>query len=180
LTQNRKRKEQEVMEEEKIRIPKIEGYRCFACGTANPIGLNLQFYRSGNSICSDITLGQYHEGWDNMAHGGIVSTVLDEVMSWTILYFKRVFFVTRKMEVKYIKPVLIGEPLTVKGKLMEENRQNLITARAEIFNDKGQLLSRSKGEFMELPSERLSAVSEGLKREMVALFKKFDDQSMPF
>ena len=63
-------------------IPKLEGYNCFACGTANPIGLNLHFYLRGGYLCSDITLGKNYEGWENMAHGGIVSTLLDEVMSW--------------------------------------------------------------------------------------------------
>ena len=100
-------------------ISKVKGYHCFACGTANPIGLNLNFYRLGDTVCSDITLGRSYEGWENLVHGGIISTLLDEVMSWTIIYFKKVFFVTRKMDVKYIKPVKVGMPLTVKGKLMD-------------------------------------------------------------
>ena len=100
-------KERGVGDKEKSVIEKIEGHYCFACGTENPIGLNLQFYRSGDSICSDLTLMKYYEGWENIAHGGILSTLLDEVMSWTVIYFKRTFAVTRKMEIKYVRPVLI-------------------------------------------------------------------------
>ena len=58
------------MKRERVQLPKIPGQGCFACGTANPIGLHLDFYRSGDHICSDITLGKYHEGWQNMVHGG--------------------------------------------------------------------------------------------------------------
>lgn len=162
-----------MAEEERVDIPKIEGYCCFACGTANPIGLNLCFYRSGENVCSDITLGKYHEGWDNMAHGGMVSTLLDEVMSWTIIYFKRVFFVTRKMEVKYIKPVLIGAPLTLRGRLVKERKKPYIGVEAKIVDDKGRILSKAKGEFVELPVEKLSVVPEALKKEMALLFKRF-------
>lgn len=153
-------------------IPKLQGHTCFACGTENPIGLNLRFYRLGEAVCTDITLGKNYEGWENMAHGGILSTLLDEVMSWTILYFKRIFFVTRKMEVKYIKPVLIGVPLQVKGELIKGGREGLITVRAEI-RDENKVLCKARGEFVELPMEKLSAVPEGLKRDMGELFSRF-------
>jgi len=69
-----------MTEEERIEIPKPSGYNCFACGTANPIGLHLNFFRSGDYVCSEITLDRYHGGWENIAHGGIISTILDEVM----------------------------------------------------------------------------------------------------
>ena len=163
-----------MSEDERVAIEQLEGHNCFACGTANPIGLNLQFYRSGDSVCSEITLGKYHEGWQNMAHGGIISTLLDEVMSWTIIYFKKVFFVTRKMEVKYVNPVLVGTPLTVRGMLMDESEPPKIRARADIRNEKGRLLVKSTGEFIILPKEKLSSVPDDLKQDMLSLFRKFE------
>jgi acyl-coenzyme A thioesterase PaaI-like protein len=162
-----------LMNEDRIEIPKLQGHSCFACGTENPIGLNLQFYRSNESICTDITLSKYHEGWQNMAHGGIISTLLDEIMSWTIIYFKRVFFVTRRMEIKYIRPVLIGVPLTVEGHLMGEKREPFIGALAEIFDRERQLLAKATGEFVELPKDKMALVPEGLKEDMTSLFNKF-------
>jgi len=163
-----------MTEEKRVNIQKPQGHCCFACGTANPIGLNLQFYRLGDAVCSDITLGKNYEGWENVAHGGIVSTLLDEVMSWTIMYFKKNFLVTRKMEVKYIKPVLIGTPLVVKGEVMDDSEPPKIRARADIRDDEGHLLVRSIGEFVELPMEKLSSVPEGLKEEMLLLFNNFE------
>jgi len=76
-------------EQKRIEIRKPEGHFCFACGTDNPIGLHLHFYRLGNAVCTDITLGKYHEGWQDIAHGGIISTLLDEVMSWAVMVSKR-------------------------------------------------------------------------------------------
>jgi acyl-coenzyme A thioesterase PaaI-like protein len=161
------------MNENRMEIPKMQGHACFACGTANPIGLNLHFYRSDDSICTDITLGKYHEGWQNMAHGGIVSTLLDEVMSWTILYFKRIFFVTRRMEIKYVRPVLIGVALTAKGRLTEEKRKPFIGVAADLLDDKKQILARATGDFVELAPDRLELVPKELKEDMIALFDKF-------
>ena len=163
-----------MSEEKRVTIKKLQGHNCFACGTANPIGLNLQFYRFGDAVYSDIILEKNHEGWENMAHGGIVSTLLDEVMSWTIMYFKKIFLVTRKMEVKYIRPVLIGTPLIIKGEVMDDSKPPRIKARADIRDDKNNLLVRSLGEFVELPMEKLSSVPEGLKEEMLSLFNNFE------
>ncbi len=161
------------MKEERIEIPKLQGHHCFACGTANPIGLNLEFYCLGDVVCSEITLEKVHEGWDNMAHGGIVSTLLDELMSWAIMYSKRVFLVTRKMDVKYIKPVLIGVPLTVTGRLMDDSEPPKIKARGEIRDNEGRLLVRSSSEFVAFPEERLSSVPKRRKEEMFSLFERF-------
>jgi acyl-coenzyme A thioesterase PaaI-like protein len=161
--------------EERVDIVKLQGYNCFACGTANPIGLNLQFYRLGNAICSDIMLGKNHEGWENMAHGGIISTLIDEVMSWAMVYFRRTFFVTRKMDMKYVRPVLIGTPLTVKGMLDGDSKGPKIKARGEIRDDEGRLLVKSAGEFAVIPHDRLSSVPEGLKKDMRLLFQRLGE-----
>lgn len=160
-------------EEERVAIEKLEGHYCFACGTANPIGLNLDFYRMGDAICTDITPGKYHEGWENMTHGGIISTVLDEIMAWTIMYSERKFFVTRKMEIKYIRPVLVGTSLTVKGLITDTSEPPKIKAKAEIRDNNGSLFVKSKGEFVLLSEEELSNVPEGMKKEMLSLFEKF-------
>jgi uncharacterized protein (TIGR00369 family) len=157
-------------EDKRIDIEKLQGYNCFACGTANPIGLNLQFYRLGNAVCSDITLSKNYEGWQNMAHGGIISTLLDEVMSWAIVYFRRTFFVTRKMDMKYVRPVLIGIPLTVKGRVLDSSKGSKIEASGEIRDHEGRLFVKSTGEFVEVPRESLSSVPERLKKDMLSLF----------
>jgi len=160
--------------EEKVPIEKPEGHYCFACGTANPIGLNLKFYRVGDAVCSDITLEKVYEGWENVVHGGIVSTLLDEVMSWAIMYSKKVFLVTRNMNIKYIRPVLIGTPLTVTGRLTDDSEPPKIRAKAEIRDDQGRLFVRGRAEFVELSREDFGSVPYGMKDQMLSLFKKFE------
>ena len=162
------------MNEKRIPIQKLQGHHCFACGTDNPIGLNMQFYRMDDMVCSDIVLERNHEGWENMAHGGIISTLLDEVMSWTVMVFKRTFLVTRKMDIKYIKPVPLGTPLTARGKILHDPGTSKITVRGEIVDAEKRLLVRSKGEFIMLPQEKLTSVSQDLKEEMMDMFERFE------
>jgi acyl-coenzyme A thioesterase PaaI-like protein len=154
-------------------ITKLKGYHCFACGTENPIGLNLNFYRSGDYVCSDITLGKNHEGWENMAHGGITSTLLDEIMSWTVLYFKKAFIVTRSMTIKYRRPVPLYMPLTVKGKIIEEGNNRLCKAKGVIQENEKNILASAEAKFAILSDSDLLLVSDRLKKDMRNLFQSF-------
>ena len=160
------------MVQERVSIPKLQGHTCFACGTANPIGLNLSFYRQGDCICSDVTLGKNHEGWENMAPGGIASTLLDEIMSWAMIYFKRSLFVTRRMSVKYLKPVPLHTPLTAKGMLKGERRR-LCKAKGFIQDGDQTVLARAEATFALLSDEDLHLVPDKLKVEMNDLFELF-------
>ena len=157
----------------KIRIPKPEGHYCFACGTDNPIGLNLLFYRLGDTVCSEVTLEKVHEGWENVAHGGIITTLLDEVMSWAIMYSKKAFSVTRKMNIKYIRNVSIGIPLTVCGAMLDDSAPPKVKAKSEIRDEEGRLLVRGSGEFVILPEEKFPSRGRDFKTEMRSLFEKF-------
>ncbi|MFC1824362.1 PaaI family thioesterase [Thermodesulfobacteriota bacterium] len=164
-----------MAEEERKILPKLRGGHCFGCGSSNPIGLDLDFYRDGQYVCADVILKKHHEGWQNMAHGGIVSTLLDEVMSWTVLCFKKAFFVTRKMEVKYIKPVLINGPLRVKGQIVEGIREPFIEAKSEIVDQQETVLARGHGRFVEVGREKLKGVSDGMKDEMLSIMNEIAD-----
>jgi len=155
------------------RIPKLEGHCCFACGTANPIGLNLSFYRQGEYVCSDIALEKNYEGWENMAHGGIALTLLDEVMLWTVMYFRRVFSVTRRMKIKYIRPVPLHRLLTAKAKMINGVNRRLCKARGFIQDEDNNILVSGEATFAILSDKDLSLVPDKEKREMADLFKRF-------
>lgn len=157
----------------RIELRKPKGRRCFACGLANPIGLKLSFYVEGDMVKSDLTIGPLYEGWGNMVHGGIISTLIDETMSWAVMYFKKVLFVTRKMELKYIRPVPTNLPLRASASIVSEEKGPLIRARAEIRDLSGGLLVRGSGEFVAMAPEKLTNVPEDEKEEMLELLNSF-------
>ena len=162
------------MDKDKTPIPILEGHDCFACGTNNPIGLKLDFYRQGSSICSDVILSRNHVGWQNMAHGGIISTLLDEVMSWTVIYFKKVFSVTRQIQVRYLRPVPVEVPVTVKGTITSDSKARSCQAEAILLDSKGKILAKGKGEFVILSEEKLTALPDEFKKQMMNLFNKYE------
>jgi len=159
---------------DRIMLPQLQGHGCFACGTENPIGLNLDFFLKGDAVYTEITLDKVYEGWEGIAHGGIVSTLLDEIMSWTIMYSKRAFILTRNMTVKYIRPIMIGTPLVISGQTTDALPFPRIGAEAEIRNREGGLLVKGSGEFVALSKEKFSSIPESYKRDMTLLFEKFE------
>ncbi len=89
---------------------------CFACGTENPIGLKLDFHFEGEEYVTHFTVKPEHQGWAGRAHGGLLATVLDEVMT-RILWEKHLTTVTGRLEVRYRAPVPVGATLTVRARL---------------------------------------------------------------
>lgn len=87
---------------------------CFACGKDNPIGLKLKFSESDGKYVAHFTGGPQHQGYDGIVHGGIVSTLLDEIMA-RYPYTKGLNSVTARLEVRYRKPTPIGQELTITG-----------------------------------------------------------------
>lgn len=162
------------MEKTKTPIPILEGHDCFACGTNNPIGLKLKFYRQDNCVCSDVTLSRNHVGWQTIAHGGIISTLLDEVMSWTVIYFKKCFSVTRRMQVKYLRPVPVDVPLIVRGMITSDEKQRTCQAEAMLLDSKENILAKGEGDFAILSADRLKGFPEDFKEQMMKLFEKYE------
>jgi acyl-coenzyme A thioesterase PaaI-like protein len=161
------------MDSNRIPIPILEGHDCFACGTNNPIGLKLGFYRQDSYICSDVILTRNHVGWQNMAHGGIISTLLDEIMSWTVIYFKKSFSVTRRMQVRYLRPVPVEVPLTIKGMITSDEGQRRCRAEALLQDHQKKVLAKGEADFAILSADRLADFPENFRRQMTELFKKY-------
>ena len=87
---------------------------CFACGPRNPIGLKLTFREENDTYVSNFTAGLEHQSYNGIMHGGLISTLLDEIMA-RYLYAQGLTAVTAKLEVRYRQPTPIGEKLTITG-----------------------------------------------------------------
>ena len=58
---------------------------CFGCGEENPHGLQMIFSTNGVRLRSELVIEERFRGWSNLIHGGVLSTILDETMGWTVL-----------------------------------------------------------------------------------------------
>jgi beta-phosphoglucomutase family hydrolase len=84
---------------------------CFACSQENPIGLKLTPIQEGERVTAEFTAGKYHQGWDNVVHGGILYTLLDEVTAYAMLCHGIEIGVTAKSEIRFKQVAPINEPI---------------------------------------------------------------------
>ena len=96
-----------------------ENSNCFVCGENNPIGLKLKFREENDKYLADFMPTTNYQGYDGVLHGGIVSTLIDEITAG-YMYYKGYKAVTAKLEVRFRKPTPIGEKLTVQGEIISQ------------------------------------------------------------
>lgn len=109
---------------------------CFACGKANPIGLKLDFsYDAAGHAHCEVILKEHFEGYPQVIHGGILSTLLDEVMAKAVINSCKIAF-TAKLQVTYRRPVNSGLKIFLEGWITESKTRTIKTA-AKIYDEKG-------------------------------------------
>jgi|GEM_PF-543120 len=121
--------------------------RCFACGEENPHGLHMPVELDGERFeaQSRIVLDTHRQGWEGVAHGGIVSTLLDEVLCYSLCERRPIF--TVELSLRYKKAVPLGAPLTVSARRTGV-RGRLAWAEGEIRNEAGDLLVTAQAKFL--------------------------------
>jgi len=125
--------------------------RCFGCGQANPDGLRLDFLlaEDGSVVCLP-TIPDIYEGPPGIVHGGIIATLLDEVMSKTVRALG-LTGLTSQLEIVYRFPVHSGVPIRLEGRLVRiEGRKHWTEAR--LLDSKGRVLAEGKGLFVAMRS----------------------------
>lgn len=129
-------------------LPNRREHNCFGCSPTNPHGLHLQFYTGGDTVLSWITVPGHLCGWDTLVHGGILATILDEVMGRAVIFRTKSLILTKSMTVDFLKPVSVGEELKAEGRIVEVKNGREAVARGEICNTAGELCTRSTGIFV--------------------------------
>ena len=130
-------------------IPKFDlsledtsGRLCFACGTENPIGLKLKPYYDGEKVRAEFIANTFHQGWTNAIHGGITYTLLDEVTAYTLLCHGIDFGVTAKSEIRFLRPVEVGQPIKVQAQVTKNNRR-LLEVEAVLSDKDGSVIAKT-------------------------------------
>ncbi len=114
--------------------------------------LAFEFDESSQRVIGHFRLGPEYQGATGFIHGGIIATVLDEVMS-KASRFSNVRAVTAELTVEYLRPVRVDEELRVEGFATRRNGRELYH-EGEIRNAAGILLARGRGRFVIIDPER--------------------------
>ena len=128
-----------------------DGY-CFVCGPNNPIGLKLDFTLDGEIMTTEFVPKKEHQGYRNIVHGGIISTLLDEIMVKLAIELGMPA-VTAQMNIRLRKPAKVGERLTFSAELLEITKK-LLVAHAKAVTDSGEIVAESTGKLVRISISR--------------------------
>lgn len=128
---------------------------CFGCGPNNLEGMRLKFFRDQERFVCNFRLGRRYTGPPGHCHGGIIATILDEAMS-KLSKLRDVIAATSSMTVEYLRPVPLHKKLRVESHETGKRGRRL-TRFAEILDEKGTVLARSRAVFVIIDPGRVFA-----------------------
>jgi uncharacterized protein (TIGR00369 family) len=105
---------------------------CFGCGPLNLDGLRLTFVPGSDGSVAEFEVPDRFQSWAGMAHGGVVALMLDEAVGWAAWHAGHPG-VTGRLQVSYRRPLKLGEPVRIVGKV-ENIRRTLVYCSAVVEN----------------------------------------------
>lgn len=121
-------------------------HNCFACGGANPIGMRLHIELGDGTARTTWQAGRDFVGWEDKVHGGLLATLLDEVMAWAPSSYDS-WAVTAEMRIRYRTPADPGEQLTASARVTERRRR-IYHVVGEVRGADGRLVAEAHGRFL--------------------------------
>jgi acyl dehydratase len=137
----------------------FEPHNCFACGTLNAGGLHLDLHVDGERCWTDLSIPSRFQGWDEIAHGGIVATILDEVMAWALVDTDN-WGVTARLAVEFKRPVPLDRPIHAEGWITDTRRRVVTTAGRMVDGSSGELLATAEALYVAAPEDRKRELKE--------------------
>ena len=130
---------------------------CFVCGPRNECGMGVRFERDGGTVTARYTASAKHQGFPGYLHGGVISALLDEVMSRVSVLESR-WTMTARMEVRFRRPVRTGQVVTAVGEKVRE-RGGFVEARGRVELPDGTVAAEAVGVFAPVPNTTLAEMS---------------------
>ncbi len=144
---------------------------CFGCSQRNTHGLHLSFWPLDNGCFSKCQIPEYFCGFDGVAHGGIVASVLDEVAAWAINTTLDGMVLTRMMTIIYLKPVPTNVDLFVVSQMTHIDEKN-VSAFSAILNKAGTRLAEATGDFSRASYATIAKIAKVPEAELRKLYEQ--------
>ena len=143
---------------------------CFVCGLNNPIGLKLDFETDGTIVQTRFRFRSEHAGFKGTVHGGIISTVLDEVMVWACGVQTKRFAYSAELNFRFLEPTKPGEEVTARGEVTTNRRNKLFETCARLENGQGIVLAAATGKYLPIKGDVVAELLSDFAESTGTLF----------
>ncbi len=121
---------------------------CFACGKNNRHGMHLDIRETPEGVELDFVAGNRYEGWQDIIHGGIVATILDELMAWACTA-RGHSAVTGDLKIRFRQPLKVGQTVHGTGRVVKEHGR-LLLAESMLLDESGSLVAEASGKMLKV------------------------------
>ena len=103
-----------------------DNQNCFICGHSNPDGLKatIAVDQKVQSASCKLVIPARYQGWKGMAHGGIISALLDEVCAYAGMTVGD-SVVTGELKTRFHKPAPVEQEVTVSAQVVNHTRRTV-------------------------------------------------------
>jgi uncharacterized protein (TIGR00369 family) len=123
-------------------------HSCFVCGESNSIGMNLRFETDGKIVQTRFKPRAEHVGFKQVVHGGIITTLLDEIMVWACAVRTKRFAYCAELTARFLAPLRPDEEALAFGELVANRRDRIFEAKAELKDSTGKVLASATGKYL--------------------------------
>jgi uncharacterized protein (TIGR00369 family) len=134
-------------------------HSCFVCGESNPIGLKMRFETDGRLVQARFVPKAEHVGFKQTVHGGLLATVLDEVMVWACAVQTRRFAFCAELNIRFVNPARPEQELLATAELETNRRDKIFIAKSELKESNGRVLATGTGKYLPIKSTQVSEMA---------------------
>ncbi len=95
---------------------------CFVCGEKNPYGFHLTFSLQDGKAVTEFIPMKVHQGYKDIVHGGIISTLLDETMVKVAL-LQGIPAITAEITLRFRNPLMVGEKAIIEASIVKMSKK---------------------------------------------------------
>jgi len=126
-------------------------------GVGSAIAPPLEVRREEGGVVAEATLGLAYEGPPSYLHGGMSGLLMDQVLGDAAIA-AGLWGMTVRLELDYRRPVPLGTPLVLRGRVAEEaGRKVVVTGTIALAAEPDEVLVAARGVFVAPRPERQAA-----------------------
>jgi uncharacterized protein (TIGR00369 family) len=138
--------------------------------------LNLRFETDGDGVRTRFTPRPEHIGFRETVHGGIIATLLDEMMVWACAVRTKRFAFCAELNVRFVQPLRPRETAIASADLVTNHRERLFEARAELRDEAGQIIASATGKYLPIKSAEATEMAADFVGDPNWVFEQRQDK----
>jgi len=112
---------------------------CFGCGARNPAGLKLSLRLEDGELTTEFVPKGEHQGWPGIVHGGIITSLLYEVLE-NLPYYQGVVTMMKSMDTRFRRAARTGAKIFATARLVDHSERTM-NVSAKLTDEDGELIA---------------------------------------